>query len=44
MLPETPPARARKLPRDPSLPRALPATPRVVKKDFVRYKQINISK
>ena len=26
-----------------SQPRALPPTPKVVKKDFVRYKQINIS-
>ena len=43
-LPDTPPPRPRKLPRDPSLPRALPPTPKVVKKDFVRYKQINISK
>ena len=43
-LPKTPPPPSRKLPRDPSKPRSLPVTPKVVKKSYIRHRQINIPK
>ena len=43
-LPKTPPPPSRKLPRDPSKPRSLPVTPKIVKKSYIRHRQINIPK
>ena len=43
-LPRTPPPPPRKLPRQPGVPRSLPATPRIVRKNYIRHKQIKISK
>ena len=42
-LPATPPPRPRKLPRDQSVPRVLPNTPKVEKKSYIRYKSVKIS-
>ena len=42
-LPRTPPAPKRKLPRDPSIPRSLPKTPQIVRKSYIRHKDISIN-